>query len=55
MTTDIVCGMEIDKSATNFWVDDPTQRFYFCSEGCLAEFKRHRADYVIEEPEEVDV
>lgn len=55
MTTDVVCGMEIDEMATKFRVDDATQRFYFCSEGCLAEFKRHRADYVIEDPKEVDV
>lgn len=46
MVIDLVCKMEIDeKSADNSLVFE-SEMYFFCSEGCRAEFIRHPEDYV---------
>ena len=45
---DVVCGMEVDVEQVLFRLEMAGQQFYFCSEGCEAEFKRHLDDYVID-------
>lgn len=44
--TDLVCGMKIapSDSAGNFVVNGTT--YYFCSEGCLAAFKKEPSEYL---------
>lgn len=44
MHMDIVCGMEVSATEISFLLEG--RNFYFCSEGCRAEFVRHADDYV---------
>lgn len=46
MVKDTVCEMEIDEKAVGFSLNFEGQTYFFCSEGCLAEFQRHPQDYV---------
>ena len=49
-TMDVVCGMEIDEAAATFRAEEHGRIYYFCSEGCMAEFMRHPEDYVDTRP-----
>ena len=46
--TDVVCGMDVSVEQMTIHLEVAGQPYYFCSEGCEAEFKRHTEDYVIE-------
>ena len=46
MVTDLVCKMEIDEKAAAYSFDYEGEEYFFCSEGCLEEFKRRPMDYV---------
>lgn len=46
MVKDTVCEMEIDETAARFSLNFEGQTYFFCSEGCRAEFQRHPQDYV---------
>lgn len=46
MVTDQVCKMEIDEVTATYSVDHDGEEYFFCSEGCLEEFKRRPMDYV---------
>lgn len=44
MPIDTVCGMELSITEITLVLNGTS--FYFCSEGCRAEFLRHTDDYV---------
>lgn len=46
MVTDPVCRMNVDESKTDFHLRYEQREYYFCSQGCMAEFERHTEDYV---------
>ena len=46
MIIDLVCKMEIDEKAPNYSLVFESEMYFFCSEGCRAEFIRHPHDYV---------
>lgn len=46
MVKDLVCKMEIDEKAAAYSLNYEGEDYFFCSEGCLEEFKRHPRDYV---------
>jgi uncharacterized protein len=46
--TDPVCGMRVDRYATEHTLRFEGKPFYFCSEGCKAEFERDAERYVSE-------
>lgn len=46
MTIDLVCKMEVNENVANHSLIFEGEAYFFCSEGCLAEFKRHPQDYL---------
>ncbi len=46
MVTDPVCKMEIDTTTVRFSSGFEGETYFFCSEGCQAEFTRHPQDYL---------
>ena len=46
MTTDPVCGMELEEASAGGEADYEGNRYYFCSETCRGEFLRHPRQYV---------
>jgi YHS domain-containing protein len=46
MTTDPVCGMQIDETTTDFQTLFAGKRYFFCSEDCRKEFESEPNDYV---------
>jgi YHS domain-containing protein len=46
MVTDLVCGMEINENAAGYSLILGGGKYFFCSEGCRAEFKRRPQDYL---------
>lgn len=46
MVTDLVCKMEIDEKTASYSLVFDNKTYYFCSEGCRAEFMRHMQEYV---------
>jgi YHS domain-containing protein len=46
MSTDPVCGMQIDEKDAKHFLAWQERVYYFCSVGCQAEFERHSEDYV---------
>jgi YHS domain-containing protein len=46
MTTDPVCGAEIEEASSAAEADYGDNRYYFCSESCKEEFERAPARYV---------
>ena len=46
MVKDLVCGMEINEKAAGYSMVYEGEMFYFCSEGCWAEFRRRPPDYL---------
>ena len=45
MRVDPVCGMQVDEGEAKYVLAHDGQTYYFCSEGCRAEFERHTEDY----------
>jgi Cu+-exporting ATPase len=46
MTTDPVCGMELEEATAAAEVEYEGNRYYFCSETCREEFLVHPSEYV---------
>lgn len=46
MVIDQVCRMEIDEASACDSLIFESQTYFFCSEGCQAEFQRHPEDYL---------
>jgi len=46
MTTDVVCGMELEEATAAAEVDYRENRYFFCSESCKQEFVRDPGQYV---------
>lgn len=46
MAIDLVCKMEIDEEAVSYSSNYEGEEYFFCSEGCMAEFTRRPLDYV---------
>lgn len=46
MAIDLICGMEVNETAAKPSVRYDGESYYFCSEGCRAEFKRRPQDYL---------
>ena len=46
MVTDPVCKMDVDEKVASHSSVFESERYFFCSEGCQAEFLRHPRDYV---------
>jgi len=59
MVTDPVCNMRFDEQEVMHTLTLERDVYYFCSEACRAEFKRHTDDYVkkaqMEPGQETDV
>jgi Cu+-exporting ATPase len=49
MTTDPVCGMEIEEGAAAAEAEHHGTRYYFCSESCREEFLRAPEQYLGED------
>ncbi len=45
MVIDPVCNMKIDRSTVRWALVYGGKEYFFCSEGCMAEFQRHPEDY----------
>lgn len=52
MLTDPVCHMQVDESDAKYSLVYEGRVYYFCSEGCRAEFQRHPEDYMEKAPAE---
>lgn len=46
MVTDLVCRMEVNENAAGYSLILEGGKYFFCSEGCRAEFKRRPQDYL---------
>lgn len=46
MVKDLVCEMEINEKAAGYSTIYEGEKFYFCSEGCRAEFLRRPETYL---------
>lgn len=46
MVTDLVCKMEMGENAPGYSLIFEGGKYFFCSEGCRAEFKRNPQDYL---------
>lgn len=45
MVVDVVCGMEINENAARCSAVFQGNAYFFCSEGCRAEFERRPQEY----------
>jgi Cu+-exporting ATPase len=45
MEKDVVCGMQVDETATAHRFDHTGKTFYFCSEACRAKFSKSPETY----------
>jgi YHS domain-containing protein len=45
MAWDPVCGMPVDEVTPGVQLALEERTYWFCSEACLAEFRRHPEDY----------
>jgi len=46
MTTDPVCGMELEEASAAAEVEHQGNRYYFCSDSCKEAFQDHPERYV---------
>lgn len=46
MEIDPVCGMEVDPATAEWKTDHESTTFYFCSKGCLDDFRGDPGSYV---------
>lgn len=51
MVLDPVCRMQVDEETARYPFPCGESIYYFCSEGCRAEFQRHPEDYVRKPPQ----
>ena len=49
MEKDVVCGMQVDETATAHRIDHSGRTFYFCSAACRAKFSRNPETYANKE------
>lgn len=45
MIVDLVCGMKLTGNDAKYSLVFEGETYFFCSEGCRAEFRRHPEDY----------
>ena len=50
MVIDPVCGMQVDSRTARYSFPAGERIYWFCSEGCRAEFCRHPEDYPSDTP-----
>jgi Cu+-exporting ATPase len=46
MTTDPVCGMQVDEKESEFRTQFAGRKYFFCSEECLKTFETEPNEYV---------
>ena len=46
MVKDLVCGMDVNEKAAGYSMIFEDEVYFFCSEGCRAEFRRRPQDYL---------
>lgn len=46
MVKDLVCGMDVNEKISDYSMVFEGEMYFFCSEGCLAEFGRHPQEYL---------
>lgn len=46
MTTDPVCGMQVDEKKTTDLSEYNGQTYYFCSSDCKQKFDQHPTEYI---------
>lgn len=46
MITDLVCKMPIDENTAPYSLTIDGEMYFFCSDGCRAEFSRRPQDYL---------
>lgn len=46
MTTDLVCGMDVDEKQTKFQTAFAGKKYYFCSDECRKEFENRPEEYM---------
>jgi YHS domain-containing protein len=46
MTTDPVCGMQVDTDGAQWKSEHEGETYYFCSKGCMLEFNDDPARYL---------
>ena len=46
MATDPVCGMQVDTETAQWTAEHDGQTYYFCSKGCMLDFKDDPAKYL---------
>ena len=49
MATDPVCGMQVDADSTQFTAEHEGKTYYFCSRGCMLDFKDEPARYLADD------
>ncbi|HEY6283586.1 MAG TPA: YHS domain-containing protein [Nitrososphaerales archaeon] len=43
---DVVCGMTVDEKSAKYKTEFEGKQYYFCSQGCMAEFKAKPEKYI---------
>lgn len=43
---DVVCGMTVDEKSAKYKTEWEGKSFYFCSQGCMTQFKANPGKYV---------
>ncbi len=43
---DVVCGMTVDEKSAKYETELEGKSYYFCSQGCMTEFKANPGKYV---------
>jgi P-type Cu+ transporter len=46
MATDPVCGMQVDTENARFTADHEGRTYYFCSKGCMLDFRDEPERYL---------
>lgn len=46
MVKDLVCGMNVNEKIVGYSMVFEGEMYFFCSEGCWAEFRRHPQEYL---------
>lgn len=46
MVRDLVCKMQIDEKTAPYSLTIDGEMYFFCSDGCRAEFTRHSQEYL---------
>lgn len=46
MVKDLVCGMDVNEKISDYSMVFEGEMYFFCSEGCWSEFRRHPQEYL---------